>query len=231
MSHREGLSVIQSPEQTCGHKTPIVQEQMGIAAEVLAMVRTIDSTAMIAGGAPRDWYLDKLATDIDIFYYKSGVVDHCVDLRDQLNLLTNIFPDVTMKVLGINSDFSNLAQVTAHSNYTLNPNIRHVFEFMYRGQVIQLIAKTSSHLPVESFAYNICQAWSDGVTIYCTPLFKIGVEKEIFFTTGELYCDTGAYYKKILQRFPQYTYIDISHHGCCSCRGQAFFDAQVLPTG
>jgi len=47
----------------------LIEQQRQSANAVLDKLRCLDSRAIIAGGAPRDWYFSKLANDIDIFYY------------------------------------------------------------------------------------------------------------------------------------------------------------------
>lgn len=194
-------------KQTSSYKSSEVREQMYIAQLILNKLQTIDPKAVIAGGAPRDWYLNKTATDIDIFYHFHGALAHDKDLNANLRMLQSVFPDFNIKTLGVSGDLSNLKQVEEHANYLLNPNIRHVFEFTYRGQVFQLIDKISYNSPIDTFPYNMCQAWSNGVEIFYTPLFKVGVEKELLIETGSIYCSMGKYQKKMQEKFPNYTYI------------------------
>lgn len=217
---------VRSEDQTATFKSPAVRKQMFIAEQILDKVRSLDGSATIAGGAARDWYMNKLATDIDIFYHFHASNSHEKDLQTHLNILKMLFPDVKLQVLGLNANLSNTVTVEDHNNYLKNPNIRHVFEFNYRGQVFQLIVKVTEASPVPTFPYNMCQAWSDGVEIYCTDLFKVGFEKGLLIETGDLYCGSGKYRKKMLEKFPDYTYIKprivnttttCSKSGCNGC--------------
>lgn len=61
-----------------------VEEQKKIANEILVKVKwTIDSEAIIAGGAPRNWSEGKLANDIDL-YMRSNCVNTAGRLRSQI---------------------------------------------------------------------------------------------------------------------------------------------------
>lgn len=221
-----GMIVIRDAHQTSNFKSSAVRKQMFIAEQILDKVRGLDDTATIAGGAARDWYMNKLATDIDIFYHFHASDTHEKDLQAHLKILKLIFPDVKLQILGLSNDLSNAAKVEDQHSYLKNPNIRHVFEFTYRGQVFQLISKVSKASPVPTFPYNMCQAWSDGVEICCTELFKVGFKKGLLIETGDLYCGSGKYQKKMLEKFPDYTYIKTrivyadtpcSKSGCNNC--------------
>lgn len=212
---------LRDERQNLNFKSVQVRKQMYIAGQILDKLRLIDSTAVIAGGAPRDWYMNKPATDIDIFYHFHGDIYHAKDLAANLNILKTVFPEMKLKILGVSADYRNLKDVEDHANYMLNPNIRHVFEFNYRGQVFQLIDKVDKTLPIETFAYNVCQAWSDGVEICYTPMFKVGMDKRILIETGHLYSNSCKYKKKMQEKFKGWTYIaprtiQIEGHGVFS---------------
>jgi tRNA nucleotidyltransferase/poly(A) polymerase len=43
--------------------------QQSVADSLLARLEAIDPHCIIAGGAPRDWYLGRLANDLDVYLY------------------------------------------------------------------------------------------------------------------------------------------------------------------
>ena len=52
-----------------------IETQQEVVGDVLSKIKwSIDSEAIVAGGAPRNWHLGKLANDIDL-YMRS----HCVN--------------------------------------------------------------------------------------------------------------------------------------------------------
>lgn len=192
-----------------------VNEQMTVAREVLDKIRTLDKKALVAGGAPRDWFCGKAAKDIDIFYWLPTYNDHAASLNSNVEQLKALFEgSIELKILGIDTIgakvFHNIPAaevVEDYNNYQRNPDILHVFEFEYKGQTIQLISLATRGVNVEDFAYNICQAWWDGVKIEYTELFKVGMDKKILIETGQLYANSEAYKRKMREKFSGFTYI------------------------
>jgi hypothetical protein len=87
----------------------IVQEQQEVVAEVLTKIKAfIDSEAIVAGGAPRNWKQGKLANDIDL-YLRSNCINTFSRLRYQIKhclgiekLETYQDVDVSQYTFGIN---------------------------------------------------------------------------------------------------------------------------------
>lgn len=46
-----------------------VLEQKDIARELLCKLEITDPNCILAGGAPRDWWFDKVANDLDFYVY------------------------------------------------------------------------------------------------------------------------------------------------------------------
>lgn len=46
-----------------------IENQKRVAKEILEKLSIIDPYAILAGGAPRDWYFDEEAKDLDFYYY------------------------------------------------------------------------------------------------------------------------------------------------------------------
>ena len=47
----------------------MIEHQKAVAKSVLKKLQTLDLYAVLAGGACRDWLLDKEATDLDFYMY------------------------------------------------------------------------------------------------------------------------------------------------------------------
>ena len=185
----------------------LIEQQKQSAKVVLDKLRCLDSRAVIAGGAPRDWYFCKLANDIDIFYYHEQG-KWCLDnISKQIKILQALLGVEDITVLGFNPDRDNIEPTEDYNNYIKNPDIVNVFECMIDGLKFQFIQLRKQNLNVSKFAYNMCQAWSDGVNIWTTDLFDVGVKKELLIETGELYSNTNKFKQKMIDKFPNYTYI------------------------
>ena len=66
-----------------------IEDQKAIADELLAKIELIDKNAILAGGAPRDWWAGVEANDLDFYLYfiPENGVEHT---RRTLEFLTGI---------------------------------------------------------------------------------------------------------------------------------------------
>jgi len=127
-----------------------VKEQQAIALEVLRVTQSIMNDAIIAGGAPRNWYQNKLAYDVDIYLWqdKQGRLDR-----------------VALK-LGINPDDLREKKCSPDSDYVTD-QITEVWEVDYKDQIIQWIFlrekgvqfQTLEEFVIETFDFNICKCF------------------------------------------------------------------------
>ena len=183
-----------------------VNEQKCIAKNVLDVLKLLDYRAIIAGGAARDWYSDKLATDIDIFMYVewSGRVGKKRYVERVSNLLKLLLNVDNINVVGNIDEDDGL-------NYIKNPDIVSVLEFVKNDVKFQIILMTKQNVDVTKFAFNICQAWSNGEYVATTEAFKIGMKKKIIIETGTLYANGKKYREKIKSKFPDFDFVDIKN--------------------
>lgn len=186
-----------------------VVDQKRVAKTVLDKIKKLDYRAIIAGGAARDWYFNNLANDIDIFYYNEE--DHwCnANIQKQKTILKALLGVNDLDVLGFNpnDETSDFQPKDDFTNYLKNPDIVNVFECEIEGLKFQFIQLKRQNVQVNKFAYNMCQAWSDGVNIWTTRNFDIGVEKQFLIETGELYANTEKFKEKMMSKFYNYEYI------------------------
>ncbi len=186
-----------------------VTEQKSIAKTVLDKIKVLDYRAIIAGGAARDWYFDTPANDIDIFYYNEAANWCNANIQKQKSILKTLIDVEDLDVLGFNpnDDTSNIKPKDDFTNYLKNPDIVNVFECEIEGLKFQFIQLKKQNVQVNSFAYNMCQAWSDGVNIWTTQKFDIGVSKKLLIETGALYANTDKFKNKMISKFPDYEYL------------------------
>lgn len=188
-----------------------VEQQKQTAKKVLSKIKALDSRAIIAGGAARDWYFNNVANDIDIFYFHEEG-KYCLDnIRRETAILKALLGVESIKVLGFNSarGETDAEPQDDFNNYLKNPNIVNVFECVIEGVKFQFIQLKKQNVNVSTFAYNMCQAWSDGERIKTTKLFDLGVKKELLIETGDLYSNTEKFKQKMVDKFPSYDYIKI----------------------
>lgn len=189
-----------------------IEQQKQTAKTVLSKIKALDSRAIIAGGAARDWYFNNLANDIDIFYFHEEG-KYCLDnIRRETAILKSLLGVNSIDVVGFNSGKkkeSDQHPEDDFNNYLKNPSIVNVFECIIDGVKFQFIQLKKQNVNVSTFAYNMCQAWSDGERIKTTKLFDLGVKKELLIETGELYSNTEKFKQKMIDKFPSYDYIKI----------------------
>ena len=189
-----------------------VEQQKQTAKKVLSKIKALDSRAIIAGGAARDWYFNNLANDIDIFYFHEEG-KYCLDnIRRETAILKSLLGVSSIDVIGFNSGKkreSDQHPEDDFNNYLKNPSIVNVFECVIDGVKFQFIQLKKQNVNVSTFAYNMCQAWSDGERIKTTELFDLGVRKELLIETGELYSNTEKFKQKMVDKFPSYDYVKI----------------------
>lgn len=101
-----------------------LQHQQRLCAEILKKLEVIDPMPIAAGGAPRNWFYEKPARDIDI-YFKS-FYDRPKDIQKQLI------------AIGINA---SLLGGKDYESYIDNKELKlkAVFQFNYFGQEFQLM--------------------------------------------------------------------------------------------
>lgn len=154
-----------------------IEKQKEVADYFLNKLQEKDHHCMIAGGAPRDWYIGRVAKDIDVF----------VD--------TDFTHTELEGIIGL-----QVTDLTLPPEYEGNPNINSVFETRYFGQTVQIITvKTLDNL-IEDFPVNISQAYYDVGQIFFTADFAEGHETKTIWTTGEDY-QQGRYLARIVEKF------------------------------
>lgn len=168
-----------------------IKQQMEIANEVLTKLETFDPTCILAGGAPRDWYMGKPATDLDFYIY----------FRPELSMryLESIFKD-----LGFNLTAKELSNPEIPMNYKHNPHLKRVYEQFYSGikiQIMQMDMPTFSCV-VNLFPLDICMIWYKHSQIFPTKEFMNCIRTHTIHLMNELYNRKDKYLDKIRKKFP-----------------------------
>ena len=186
-----------------------IEQQKQTAKKVLSKINALDSRAIIAGGAARDWYFNNLANDIDIFYFHEEG-KYCLDnIRRETTILKSLLGVRNIDVVGFNSGKDASEPQDDFNNYLKNPDIVNVFECIIEGVKFQFIQLKKRNVDVSTFAYNMCQAWSNGDWVETSKLFNLGRKKELLIETGKLYSNTEKFKQKMIDKFPSYDYVNI----------------------
>jgi hypothetical protein len=175
-----------------------ISKQKRIALDVLHGLESIDPTCILAGGAPRDWFLEREASDLDFYVYYPK---HLTYYYRTLQL---------SRALGISED-----SITVKDGGSLPPNYRRnlslecVAEFQYWDVKVQVMYMTepTHRCVVDRFPFGICQAWWKGDDIHVTAEFYKSLNHRVLYLLNDLYNDEDGYIQKIMSKFPDYLYV------------------------
>ena len=198
----------------------MIEHQKAVAKSVLNKLQTLDLYVVLAGGACRDWWLDKEAADLDFYLYYNPKYPSS-SLKD---VLIRLFGDIDVtEVERKPSDwYDNLEEddrkrfdkevLSKHGfRYTSDMSISNVFEFTIDDVKCQVIFKNDlvyAENLISGFCFDICQAYSLNIDeIKTTPKFDKAVKHKAIQITGEFYSQKDAYIKKIKSKFPDYLHI------------------------
>ena len=198
----------------------MIEHQKAVAKSVLNKLQTLDLYVVLAGGACRDWLLDKEAADLDFYmYYNPKYPSSSLE-----EVLVRLFGDIDVTEVERkpNDWYDNLEEddrkrfdkevLSNHGfRYTSDMSISNVFEFTIDGVKCQVIFKNDLVYPenlISGFCFDICQAYSLNIDeIKTAPKFYKAVKHKAIQITGEFYSQKDAYIKKIKSKFPDYLHI------------------------
>lgn len=170
------------------------EHQKWVADTILDKLFPIDPYSIVAGGAPRDWYLGNPATDIDVFFHVGG--------NTPISTISNMLSSV-----GI-SDTTHKDGHNIPDHYKMNPSLRCVFGTNIEGVDVQIMLMRSptfeSVLP--QFPLSICHAWYKNGKIVAEKPFLRSIKHKAIYKTNTIYNNEHEYVKKILKKFPEYKY-------------------------
>ena len=201
MSYKDNPSYIETKSKT----------QKATADRVLNVLTNSGFTAVCAGGAPRDWYLGRIAKDLDFF----------VDKKSKTN--TEFEVEDFFKILGKGVAIFN-TELEQSGMYESNPRLKQVYEFEFEDQTCQLIITQPSIADYEedrilnpawdihkTFPVNVSKA-----TYRADSNFKYGLEYTDDFKYGhqfkildfnEEFLYNDFYKRKIRRKFKDYAIV------------------------
>lgn len=175
------------------HTKVRIEQQKQVADKVLDMLRFTDPTAIVAGGAPRDWYMGRAAKDIDVFMHTPPRWGH----TGTKELLSDLFCVNVMPM-----------ERSEHTeNYSQNPLIERVFDSKIDGEQVQFVCLNKPSFGiVDTFGFNVCKVWYKNSKLRTTKDFVHAVENQVLIETGELYLNSRLYRERIQNKFPTWKY-------------------------
>jgi hypothetical protein len=172
-----------------------IEQQKELADMLINKLRAFDPYALLAGGAPRDWYFGNEASDLDIYVYQQGYYSTLGSIECRLNSL------------GFTYSFLEFKEY--QESYEKNENIRCVINIEGFDTPVQLvILRTTTWNVVDTFPLSICKIWyTPERGIVPTTDFKLSVKTKGIFKTNTLYSDGDKYVDKIRNKFKDYRYV------------------------
>ena len=191
-----------------------ISQQQFVADFLLHKLEAIDPFCILAGGAPRDWYFGREATDLDIYLH--------IPLNQNLQVFQKRLNAIGIRDAVMSDVFNE------DSPYKRNPLVRWVLSFVYDGVIIQLIVMTESTFTsvVQYFPLSICKVyWKNGVIRDADKWSQFGVTvaHKALVKTGEAYSAGGWYIDKIKAKFPDFQYYDTMYDFCVD-KGLLYMD-------
>jgi hypothetical protein len=175
----------------------IIKMQQAVADTVLQRLLTIDPFAIVAGGAPRDWYLGREATDLDVYFHPNPNWN-VMTVRNQLIAAGFELPN--------NTDLQeNLMSV---SQYLANQYLKAVYNPVNTAMKVQLMwmSEPTFKSVLPKFPLNLCLAWYKNRKVHTETLFELGVSEKVIIRTNSACLSNDPYISKIVDRFPDYKY-------------------------
>ena len=153
--------------------------------------------AIVAGGAPRDWYFNKEASDIDVFFY--GITSASVTKK-------------RLKAVGIDVlEIKSGDNIPEH--YKRNPELFAVYNASIDGVPVQLMQMKSPTFDsvVPKFPLSICKVWYKNGHIIFEKHFTNSVKHRVIYITNDLYNNADGFIAKIKGKFPEFKFFNHYH--------------------
>lgn len=172
-----------------------IEQQKKVAQEIYKKLKIIDPYALLAGGAPRDWYFGNLANDLDFYFFSTAL-----PVASVVNQLSTIM-GVEVNAVAYDADSHQYGQ------YKSMPFLRRVLEAEIGGEKVQFMQLTEPNAQfkvVDAMDVSICKVWCDvDMSIRMHQDFKITLASGHIFLSDE-YNWSDRHPQKIADRFPNF---------------------------
>lgn len=150
----------------------IIDKQKLVATKILHKLECADPHAILAGGAPRDWYFNRPANDLDFYIH----LPHSTCGADELR----------WKRLGLNLSHVPYEK-KEHNQYKCMPDLFRMYEGEEDGvkfQVMIMLTPTFDSV-IPYFGNSLCKVWWKGDAI------KTSIPFLMTLNTGKIYVEEG----------------------------------------
>lgn len=173
-----------------------IEKEKSVADAVLERLEIIDPTCILAGGAPRDWWLGTTANDLDFYIYTNRTA---FNLEDNLRYLGLPVTQIRQQAYNVrdNERLDNL--------YNSMPDLRAVYQTEFRGKKVQIMVMTRPTFRgvVDNFAVSISKVWYKNGTIHVESAAQLSRDRNLIDVTAG-YTPNHKYVQKMMGRFPTY---------------------------
>lgn len=167
--------------------------QKEIAKEVLEVLEVIDPTCILAGGAPRDWFWGRVASDLDFYVHDARKLSQG-DWERRLNkTLLDVRP------------LGQLRPESADEEYGSLSGLKHVFEGEYMGQTVQVMVMSTPTFSsvVDHFCMDNSKIWWKGGRVQPTFEFLLANATRTLKVCSD-YAPKQRYIDKMVKKFPEF---------------------------
>ena len=170
-----------------------IEDQKNIANAVMYKLEAIDPYCILAGGAPRDWYLGREASDLDFYL--------CVPDRETQSAFES-----RLRRVGLSFDIafkdSGLANMEVYKNM---PGIKGIYNLTGFGMPIQVMRMRDPTFKsvVHEFGTSVCMAWYKDGKVKTTKVFEWSHENKIIIKKSD-YNAKVKHVAKMREKFPDY---------------------------
>lgn len=179
-----------------------IEKQKEIADKVLAGLELLDPFTILAGGAPRDWYFDTEASDLDFYMYK------------RIGQNQQAIKDRICKCLGyqgLTAECIDERVVKDHGAYERMKYLAKILDIKLEGvdtkiQVMLMSEPDSTFEVVDSFSTSICKVWYKSGVIKTTQQFKKTIATNMMWL-NEDYHWSDPHPSKMVSKFPDFVVV------------------------
>lgn len=165
--------------------SPGVLEQMDKTDVLLLKLKDVLNNPLVAGGAPRDWFFNMLATDVDIFIDTQDIATLIEDIKSCLNISS------------VDVIHSEDLPEEYRSNY-----ISAVLSFRFKYVKFQIIIKNTTENVLSSFPISLCFVTYENYCIKPTNVFLKSIRSSSMLILRSC---AQKYERKIMQKFSSYS--------------------------
>lgn len=183
----------------------MIKEQKQIANLILSRLELIDPHCILAGGAPRDWYMGNEANDLDFYIYLNPHNTVGINTKQVESILTPI------GILDLeNKSYESMTD--GKGNYSCMEHLRNVYECNYQIDEdnsikvqVMVMREPTFDCVVDKMGCSLSRIWYKNNYITPTLDFLFSLENKIMYYVDDM-TFKETYAIKMRERFKDYTF-------------------------